>query len=245
MMRARSLVLPAAVLLAAAVTASAQGTEGGLASAPVPLAPGPVETYGAGSTSVMLGMSKFAARNGASNWSYGGVGYVSRAAGTDLLWANLNLPNGAVIETVEAFFNDNSAADGRVLLTRFFGNNSFEDIGNAGTTGTPGFVTASFTVDRPVDNSNIYVVYLDLPVDATLNCKGARVRYHLQVSPAPGTATFSDVDVMHPFFRFVEALAASGVTGGCGGGAFCPDEPVTRGQMAVFLSTALGLHFPN
>jgi hypothetical protein len=40
-----------------------------------------------------------------------------------------------------------------------------------------------------------------------------------------------------------EALLAAGITGGCGGGAYCPDSPVTRGQMAVFLSRALGLHF--
>lgn len=49
----------------------------------------------------------------------------------------------------------------------------------------------------------------------------------------------------HPFFRYVEALAAAGITGGCAPVSYCPDAPVTRGQMAVFLSTALGLHFPN
>ncbi len=48
-------------------------------------------------------------------------------------------------------------------------------------------------------------------------------------------------------FRFVEALVAAGITGGCGGSPpnFCPNDPVTRGQMAVFLAVALGLHFPN
>jgi hypothetical protein len=38
-------------------------------------------------------------------------------------------------------------------------------------------------------------------------------------------------------------LAASGITGGCGGGNFCPDNPVTRRQMAIFLSKALGLGY--
>ena len=71
------------------------------------------------------------------------------------------------------------------------------------------------------------------------------VFYKLQVSPAPGNATFADVATDHPFFQFVEALANSGITAGCGGGNFCPDQPLTRGQMAVFLSKALGLHFPN
>ena len=65
------------------------------------------------------------------------------------------------------------------------------------------------------------------------------------VSPAPGVATFNDVPTNHSLFQFVEALAASGITAGCGNGNFCPDNPLTRGQMAVFLSKALGLHWPN
>jgi hypothetical protein len=63
----------------------------------------------------------------------------------------------------------------------------------------------------------------------------------LPVSPAPGTATFNDVPTNHPFFRYVEALYASGITAGCGSNNFCPDAPVTRGQMSVFLAKALGL----
>jgi hypothetical protein len=68
--------------------------------------------------------------------------------------------------------------------------------------------------------------------------------YSLQVSKAPATATFADVPVGHPYHRFVEALNSAGITGGCGGGHYCPNEPVTRGQLAVFLAVALGLHFP-
>jgi hypothetical protein len=70
-----------------------------------------------------------------------------------------------------------------------------------------------------------------------------RVYYTLQASPAPATASFTDVPTSHPFFQFIEALVASGITAGCGGGLYCPDAPLTRGQMAVFLSKALGLHF--
>ena len=38
--------------------------------------------------------------------------------------------------------------------------------------------------------------------------------------------------------RITEDFAAQGMTGGCGGGNFCPSSPVTRAQMAVFLVTA-------
>ncbi|MEP6994648.1 MAG: S-layer homology domain-containing protein [Acidobacteriota bacterium] len=65
-----------------------------------------------------------------------------------------------------------------------------------------------------------------------------------QVSPAPAVASFDDVPTDHPFFQFVEALAKSGITGGCGNGNYCPDQPLTRGQMAVFLAKALGLQWP-
>ena len=49
----------------------------------------------------------------------------------------------------------------------------------------------------------------------------------------------------NPFFQYIEALKASGITGGCGDGSnFCPDQPVLRKQMAVFLAKALGLAYP-
>jgi hypothetical protein len=37
------------------------------------------------------------------------------------------------------------------------------------------------------------------------------------------------------FADWIEALAAEGITGGCGGGNYCPQNPVRRDQMAVFL----------
>lgn len=66
-----------------------------------------------------------------------------------------------------------------------------------------------------------------------------------QISPAPGSATFDDVPTGHPFFQHIEALVDSDITAGCGGDDFCPNDPVTRGQMAVFLAKALGLHWAN
>jgi hypothetical protein len=38
-----------------------------------------------------------------------------------------------------------------------------------------------------------------------------------------------------PFYNFICSLARNGVSGGCGGGNFCPANPVLRSQMAVFL----------
>ncbi len=55
--------------------------------------------------------------------------------------------------------------------------------------------------------------------------------------------TFSDDDGS-PFVEEIEWLASSGITQGCGGGRFCPNDVVTRGQMAAFLTRALGLSVP-
>jgi len=47
--------------------------------------------------------------------------------------------------------------------------------------------------------------------------------------------TFNDVGVSHWALPFIERLASSGITAGCGNNNYCPDDPVTRAQMAVFL----------
>lgn len=61
------------------------------------------------------------------------------------------------------------------------------------------------------------------------------------VPPSPTGAIFGDVPADHWAGAFIEALAAEGITSGCGGGDYCPDEPVSRAEMAVFLTTTFGL----
>ncbi|HEY1249865.1 MAG TPA: S-layer homology domain-containing protein [Thermoanaerobaculia bacterium] len=54
--------------------------------------------------------------------------------------------------------------------------------------------------------------------------------------PPPETGTvFLDVPVGSFAAAWIEELYNLGVTGGCGNGNYCPDDPVTRAQMAVFL----------
>jgi hypothetical protein len=54
--------------------------------------------------------------------------------------------------------------------------------------------------------------------------------------PAPATGTaFGDVAADNPFAPWIEELVREGVTAGCGGGNYCPNNPVTRQQMAIFL----------
>jgi hypothetical protein len=57
--------------------------------------------------------------------------------------------------------------------------------------------------------------------------------------PAVGSSTgFTDVNPTHWAAAWIKQLAADGITGGCGTGIYCPEAPVTRAQMAVFLLKA-------
>ncbi|HYX19802.1 MAG TPA: S-layer homology domain-containing protein [Thermoanaerobaculia bacterium] len=63
-------------------------------------------------------------------------------------------------------------------------------------------------------------------------------RHGICYVPPPCTGVFGDVLCPSTFANWIEALAAEGITGGCGGGNYCPVNPVRRDQMAVFLLKA-------
>lgn len=102
----------------------------------------------------------------------------------------------------------------------------------------------SHTIDN---RNNVYILNVaDVSSGGgDLRLRSVRLFLQRQVSPPPATATFDDVPTGHLFFQHIEALAASAITAGCDPGNFCPDAPLTRGQMAVFLAKALGLHWPD
>jgi S-layer family protein len=164
----------------------------------------------------------------------------------------VHLPTGALITSVRVNYFDNVVGTEPSI--------GFYQVGPTGAlisvlpTVFPVFSggnnTVTFVLGTPhqvVNSTNSYqwLVILGRTATTTTGVNSFEVFYRLQVSPAPATATFSDVPVGSGQHRFVEALAAAGITGGCGAGLYCPNDPLTRGQMAVFLSVALGLHFPN
>jgi len=53
------------------------------------------------------------------------------------------------------------------------------------------------------------------------------------------TQIFSDVPPSSSFYPFIQEMAEAGITAGCGSGMYCPNELLTRGQMAVFIITGL------
>jgi hypothetical protein len=59
--------------------------------------------------------------------------------------------------------------------------------------------------------------------------------------PACTMPVFDDVPASSPFCRWIEELARRGVVAGCGGSNYCPLDPVSRDQMAVFVAATFGL----
>jgi hypothetical protein len=63
-----------------------------------------------------------------------------------------------------------------------------------------------------------------------------KAKYGTWWNPPPATGTvFLDVPSDSFAAAWIEELSHEGITGGCGGGNYCPGSPVTRQQMAVFL----------
>ncbi len=120
---------------------------------------------------------------------------------------------------------------------------------------------AGATYSMP-DNSASYGT---IASGATASCYGQSNCYRLQVSnPATRPAThwdatfaegvtggisrsrtihignsFTDVPTSHWAYKLIETLLHSGLTSGCAVGQYCPNNSVTRWEMAVFIATAM------
>jgi hypothetical protein len=170
------------------------------------------------------------------------------SGGTCYFSASVSLPSGAKIVGLDLEACDATAL-GSVKMTLAscpVNTNSCSTVATV-TSGGGCATRSSGALSTTVDNGGFYYVLISEITDTTVGVAGraARLRYQLQVSPAPSTATFLDVPVTHTYFRAIEALAASGITQGCGSGNYCPNGTVTRAEMAAFFARALGLHFPN
>lgn len=223
-----------------------------------PLRPGDeAEEYWGGSTS---GFSTYVGQEfkpetavaGAAMWtSQFDAGDIRPGNGDRAFLVQLtDVPNGARLQALRWWaFDTNTTADIIFRVEQICqphlvaGPAVITVLGTQSTLGSAGNQSGELILNVPVDvRTCVYRVWVGFGVaDPTQVLYKVRAQWLRQVSPAPPTARFLDVPTAHPFFRFIEALAASGITGGCSGNQFCPDSPVTRGQMAVFLSTALGL----
>ena len=166
-------------------------------------------------------------------------------------YAQVELPLGAVIDYIALNnLNDNTA---NVIFLTLLARNENGALATIATIGnTPHGTWQTDFNSGALDYT--YALHLPLILDVEITSDpnllffgNARVIWHRSVNPPPVAANFGDVPMDHPYFQFISALYYSGITGGCQASPplYCPDSPVTRGQMAVFLAKALGLNWPD
>ncbi len=97
-----------------------------------------------------------------------------------------------------------------------------ESVAGAGVTAGCGATPAVYCPEAPVSRAQMAVFVLK-----SLEGPGW--------TPPPCTGVFADVPCPSLFADWIEEFAARGITAGCGGGVYCPDDPTSRAQMAVFL----------
>ncbi len=230
------------------------------------------ETFGLNAQWKFIHATQFQLSNPQCGWNYWSFGHHTISAlpgGTcsaPQARANVELPEGSMMTGFHTFYYS-SAGSITAYLVRYQTSlaNGAPDVVQVGgalnTTKTTGYAVdfkslgalsggiATYPIYKTYDpvgtgTERDYQFVVGFPANpSTLGFKGIAIMYQRQIAPAPASAAFDDVPTTHPFFNEVEQLKKSGITLGCGGSNFCPDSPVTRGQMAAFLSRALGLQW--
>jgi hypothetical protein len=178
--------------------------------------------------------------------------YPTNANGSGIFVATPQLPSGALVDYVEFDWCDTSAASDlqfEVLSSGYTGQ-SINVQATATSSGSLGCALVYATLETPftINNDGTQLILkATVPThDGSTSLSGAIVAYTLQVSPAPDNPSFTDVPTDDQGYQYIQALVASGVTAGCNSSPprYCPDDFVTRRQMAVFIAKALGLQWP-
>ena len=226
------------------------------------------QSYGGNDQVLTLGAAAFRGVQGAGRYiDTDGYFYNSVVGAFSYYDAPLPLPEGALVKQICEYVNDSDPGSFEYVQTYIVavklvpgGGSPFKvmipatSIISTSDIGYGYYCTDPFTFtlqskvdidnDGTIDNVVYYLeAYVPYPSQNSVGFGGARITWARQVSPPPASPTFGDVPESDGAWPYVEALAASGITSGCGQGNFCPDAPLTRRQMAVFLAKALGLHW--
>jgi hypothetical protein len=215
----------------------------------------PKTPYGSQLGARFVGAPAFAATSLAgAQLAPAGQGFFGPTALGATFYAPLDLEPGVIVTSAVCLVNDTDAAQNiSISMTRSDitidpDTKVTATLATASTAGTPGITTilldpTDFTFTTLQDGTaHVYLISVGMP-GGSPTFAGCWVYYRRQVAPGPAVATFADVPTTSPYFRYVEALYAAGVISGCAGGNFCPGTAVTRGQLAVILSVALGLGY--
>ena len=224
------------------------------------------QSYGQEDQVLTIGAAEFQPETPATDGHIDADGYLYYDGGGHDYSAPLALPEGALIEEICIYVNGVSfgSASLDVFAVKLVpGGGSPYEIGvhSLGFSILAGYgyycidalaytVRSAFDLDGDEIVDNV-VYYVKTQVGPSTAFGGVRITWKRQVSPPPATPTFNDVPASDLAFQHIEALVASGITAGCSAPPppapplYCPDAPLTRRQMAVFLAKALGLHWAD
>ncbi len=131
----------------------------------------------------------------------------------------VNYSSGAVYKILASSFSD--------VAPTYWAWNWIEDLYGAGITGGCLTTPLSYCPENSVTRAQMAVFLL----------KG--IHGSAYIPPVVGVDTgFADVAADHWAAAWIKQLAAEGITSGCGAGNYCPENSVTRAQMAIFLLNA-------
>ncbi len=136
----------------------------------------------------------------------------------------------AVISSANIYFNDtvnwffNDVYTGPLFDDVPFGYWAYDFIQTLGASGiTSGCGGNNYCPEDPVTRAEM-AVFLERGINGST-----------YTPPAATGTVFDDVPDTYWAAAWVEQLASDGITGGCGGGNYCPDNNVTRAEMSIFL----------
>jgi hypothetical protein len=219
------------------------------------------QSYGDGLQTLTVGAGAFEGRFQYPDVADGRLdadGYLYYDLGGRDWLAPLDLPDGALIQQICLYANDPSADTAVVAwidAVEISGQHPLaQSIGGVTSSLGSGYGyacssvtyrirdTADIDGDGLFNRTSYWVVAETQP---TMGLGAVQIVWKREVSPPPASPTFGDVPATDGAWPHIEALAASGITSGCGGASYCPDATLTRRQMAVFLAKALGLHWTD
>jgi hypothetical protein len=178
-------------------------------------------------------------------YTYQGSLFRTSYDGGQMAFAGVDVPAGAIIDFIGV---ENFAGEGMTVTLFYVDQHSGTTLGivavaPSGNTYHTDYNASALGWQLTQNAHNALVLAVNFPASQELGW--VEIWWKRSVSPPPATPTFGDVPSSDGGYQFIEALASSGVTGGCGGGNYCPDATLKRRQMAVFLARALGLHWPS
>ncbi|MGE5463904.1 MAG: S-layer homology domain-containing protein, partial [Syntrophothermus sp.] len=183
----------------------------------------------AGLNNAATGLEVWRSTNG-TTWTQANPDGFGSASNRSTLWSNTTtIFNNSLYMGVE-----NSATGFRIwkklpvfgdVPASYWASSFIERLYNAGITGGCTTSPLNYCPGNTVTRAQMAIFLL-------------RAKYGANYTPPAATGTFADVPISNPAAPWIEQLAKDGITGGCGGGNYCPNNPVTRAQMAIFLLRA-------